>query len=114
MGARTEQIAISEEETQDVQVDETTILWEIITNGTKGKYPNGIWFGGNKYTLVRGQAGQSLFLLPGESRSVHCMLRSECCGWLQRGREGPEGRQRSEGSAEHGEVFVRDRGKLNE
>merc|ERR1711956_84486 len=48
-------ITISDDETQDVQVDETNILWEIITNGVKGKYPSGAWLGGRKYTLVRQQ-----------------------------------------------------------
>jgi profilin-like protein len=38
-----------------VDVDETNILWEIITNGVKGNYPSGIWFGGKKYTLTREQ-----------------------------------------------------------
>lgn len=52
---RTEKITISDDETQDVQVDETNILWEIITNGVKGKYPSGVWFAGKKYTLVREQ-----------------------------------------------------------
>merc|ERR1711976_266773 len=52
---RTETITISDEETQQVQVDETNILWEVITNGTKGKYPSGVWIGGGKYTLVRSQ-----------------------------------------------------------
>merc|ERR1712032_1390439 len=46
------QIQISDEETKDVDVDETSILWEIISNGNKGNYPSGIWFGGLKYTLV--------------------------------------------------------------
>merc|ERR1712137_994254 len=49
------EIAISDEETKTVSVDETTCLWEIITEGNKGKYPNGIWFAGTKYTLVRQQ-----------------------------------------------------------
>jgi len=53
--ARTEQLKISDEETKDVQVDETNILWEIISNGTKGKYDSGVWLGGKKYTLVRQQ-----------------------------------------------------------
>merc|ERR1712151_1191399 len=50
-----QQITISDEETQDVHVDETNILWEVISNGVKGKYPSGVWFGGTKYTLVRQQ-----------------------------------------------------------
>merc|ERR1719270_1349724 len=49
------EIAISDEETKKVSVDETNCLWEIITEGNKGKFPNGIWFGGTKYTLVRQQ-----------------------------------------------------------
>jgi len=53
--ARTEKIQISDDETNDVQVDETNILWEIVTNGVKGKYPSGVWLGGRKYTLVREQ-----------------------------------------------------------
>jgi len=46
------EIAISDEETKKVSVDETNCLWEIITEGNKGKFPSGIWFGGVEYTLV--------------------------------------------------------------
>merc|ERR1711920_815548 len=50
-------INISDEETKQVHVDETAILWKIISEGTKGDYNDsgGVWFGGLKYTLVRQQ-----------------------------------------------------------
>jgi len=52
---RQEQLAISEEEAQTVEVDETAILAEVLKNTVKAKLPSGLWLGGNKYTLVREQ-----------------------------------------------------------
>jgi len=44
-----------EDKTEKVWIDETNVLWEIVTNGVKGTYKGGVWLGGRKYTLVRAQ-----------------------------------------------------------
>merc|ERR1711992_323097 len=38
----TRTINISDEETKEVEVDETACLWEVISQGLKGKYESGI------------------------------------------------------------------------
>merc|ERR1719221_701918 len=48
-------IPIDDENTKSEHIDETTILWEIITNSVRGSYPGGVWLGGRKYTLTRQQ-----------------------------------------------------------
>jgi len=52
---RWEKLQVSDTEANDVEVDETAIVWEIADKGTKGQYPAGIWIAGHKHTLTRQQ-----------------------------------------------------------
>jgi len=50
------EIPTGEDDTKETNwIDETTVLWEIITKGVKGNFKGGVWLGGRKYTLVRAQ-----------------------------------------------------------
>merc|ERR1712113_1088484 len=80
------EIAISDEETKKVQVDETNILWEIISDGNKGKYENGIWFGG-----VEGQNVTDIFCSrPGGGCCIACSGQSVVVGFNDK-KKGQEG-----------------------
>merc|ERR1712039_793776 len=52
--ARQETTAIDDQTSNTVDVDETNILWEIITNGPRGSYPSGVWLGGREGNVVFG------------------------------------------------------------
>merc|ERR1712050_267062 len=92
------ELKISDDEVKEVDVDETSILWEIIDQGQKGKYPNGIWFAGIKYTLVREQEleveGQNVTVIfcsrPGGGCCVACSGQSVVVGFNDKtkGQEG--------------------------
>merc|ERR1712217_563915 len=92
------EIVISDDEKKQVDVDETNILWEIITNSVKGSYPSGIWFGGVKHTLVREQdlevEGQEVKVIfasrPGGGACIACSGQSVVVGFNDKtkGQEG--------------------------
>jgi len=91
-------IAISDEESKTVHVDETAVLWEVISEGNKSSYENGIWFGGTKYTLVRQQdidvEGQNVTVYfcsrPGGGVCIACSRDSVVVGFSDK-KKGQEG-----------------------